>query len=332
MKNNRDEQITEKRTKGIKINYHFILLGLIVFIFVFAAIKLLVWNFGSNVNENFDTEIIDTDVESMDNIIPLNSEFRADYQGDGITTIACFGNSPFLQEMGKEDNIPERVSRLCDATVLNFAAPSTYLSAKNETYLNDYPLDAFSFYWMTTAFCVDNYALLEQAADFMGEEKETYLDICNRLQETDFNQVDVIAIMYDASDYYDVRPTYNSDNSTSIQHFCGALEAGIDLIQKTYPHIRIIVMSPTYAYAVDEEGNYLDSDITDYGMGPLSTYVITQSNSAYARLVTFVDNLYGSIHADNAEMFLEDNIHLNKKGLSLIAGRLANAINKYPLN
>lgn len=322
-------QHEEQTNKKFKINGHIIILALIVIIVIVAIIRLAIWNKGTELEYDPNADTSQTDVDVLDNIIPLNPQYLEGHTDDGVTTVVCFGNAPFYDEKDSADGIVNQVAELTGATIYNCSAPGTYMSALNGAYAHSYPVDAYSFYWLTTAFCVNNTTLLEESLENMGDEKEIYAQTLATLDAIDFDTVDIIAIMYDASDYYDERPTFNSDNATSIDHFCGAMEAGIELIQDTYPHIRIIVMSPTYAYAVNENGEYEDSDIVDYGMGPLATYVMTQSNSAYNRFVSFVDCFYGGVHVDNADKYLEDNIHLNAAGRKLIAERLAYAIEKY---
>jgi lysophospholipase L1-like esterase len=138
--------------------------------------------------------------------------------------------------------------------------------------------------------------------------------------------------MYDASDYLDGRNMYNDDNPTDITCFTGNLEAGIELIKETYPNMRIIVMSPTYAYAV-VDGQYVSSDKYTFGeMDVLSTYAIKECASSSEQGVTFVDNLYGTITEDNADKYLIDNLHLNVEGRKLVADRLIYALDYFKEN
>ena len=142
----------------------------------------------------------------------------------------------------------------------------------------------------------------------------------------DFDKVDIITIMYDATDYLLGHNMYNFDNPTDITQFAGNLEASIELLQTTYPHIRIIVMSPTYAFAVDENGKYVSSDIQRYGQDVLSVYSIMEWNACASRSVTFVDHLYGTITEDNAKHYLTDNLHLNKAGRKKVTERFLYAL------
>ena len=88
-------------------------------------------------------------------------------------------------------------------------------------------------------------------------------------------------------------------------------------------------MSPTYAYGLDENGDYISSDIQRYGWDVLSTYVIKQYASCNSRGVTFVDNLYGTINEDQAPEYLTDHLHLNLAGRKKVAERFVYALNYF---
>ena len=45
--------------------------------------------------------------------------------------------------------------------------------------------------------------------------------------------------------------------------------------------------------------------------------------------ITFVDNLYGTIHEDNAREYLSDHIHLNVEGRKKVAERFVYALNYF---
>ena len=121
---------------------------------------------------------------------------------------------------------------------------------------------------------------------------------------------------------------YDGVSYNNIQTFAGNINAGIELIQKTYPHIRIIVMSPTYAYTLDENNNYLDSEL-NYKYLPLSSYAMILERVSYLSGVTFIDNFYGSVNANNAKQYLENHYQLNTEGRELIADRFIYALNYF---
>lgn len=317
--------------KKFRMNVHLIFLAIVVIIVVFAVVKLMIWDKGAKDDTDLSIDNPEFDIESMDYILPLNPSLLEGREDDGVLRIVCLGNAPFADDRGEEDNLCNLIEKEMgeNTVVYNCSVQDSYMTALNPTLTGDHPYDAFSFYWLTTLFTVGNTAAIDSAVDALEEAPEELLESIDILKSIDFESVDVITIMYDASDYLAGRRTINSDNETDIQHFTGALTAGIQLIQETYPHIRIMVMSPAYAFALDENGEEVSSDIMDYGMGSLATYAILESNVCYENSVTFIDNIYGSIHADNARTYLTDYIHINEKGRRLIAKRFAECYKMY---
>lgn len=320
---------TEKNKK--KFNFHYIILGLVALIVVYAIVKLVIWNIGTKDNTEITQEDSEYDIESMDYILPLNPKYLEGREDDGITTVVCFGNAPFADERNSETNLANLIEKELgeNAKVYNCSVADSYMTAVLPTYMSEEAYDAFSFYWLTTVLAVDNDVIIDSALGALEEVPADLQESMDLLRSIDFEQVDVIAVMYDASDYLDGRMTINSENPTDIQYFTGSLAAGIQLIQQIYPHIRIMVMSPTYAYALDENGEYQSSDIVDYGMGSLATYAILESNVCYENSVSYIDNIYASVNADNADEYLEDHIHLNEDGRRLLAKRFVECLNMY---
>lgn len=312
-----------------KINWHIVFL-----VFVVICVGLVVYRvktFGKFVDLSKIEGVDDNDV--LDSILPLiiPKDQEINIVDDGVTTILAFGNAPFADDRDSEDNLARLIEKESEAVVYNCSVQGSYLAAKEETLLTEEePMDAFNFYWLTVLMCLNDESVRNNYnrafASFGDNIPEGAKEAYNTLTSLDMSKVDVVTLMYDGSDYLDNRDMYDDVNVTNIQTFTGNMEAGIELIQKTYPHIRIIVMSPTYVFAIDEEGEYVPSDLYRYDHDVFSTYVIKQFGSAYTRSVTFVDNLYGTITADNAQDYLLDNLHLNLEGRKLVAQRFVYAL------
>lgn len=327
-----DDGPDEKGRKGrfSKVNLHIIFA--VILVLIVGLIGFRIWNYG--VQKNLSDYEGKDEEECFDSIMPLIPKDGApEAVDDGVTTILAFGNAPFADDRNSNDNLASMIADLSGATVYNCSVEGSYLAAQEPTLKPEqYPMDAFNFYWLTTLFCLrNNEHVYQQVFDVMGDDipdgaKEAF----DTLTTIDFDTVDVITLMYDGSDYLAGHNMYSDDNATDIQQFTGNMEAGIELIQQTYPNIRIIVMSPAYAYAVDEDGNYVSSDMYRYNnQDVLSTYVIKQYGSAYTRAVSFIDHLYGTITEANADQYLTDNIHLNLEGRKLVAQRFVDALKMY---
>lgn len=319
--------------KKFKINFHLIFAGIVLLVIVAFIVKF--WGFGRVITRD-DIETMpvpeNPEIQTYDNFVPNFAEDDGTFpEDDGVTTVVCLGNNPFSDDKDADTNVCNMFAEEADATVYNCSIPGSYLSAREYSFFADiYPMDAFSLYWLATGFCVGNDAIFDQAIEAMetsGEEvSKELLDSVETLRSIDFEKVDFIYIMYDGSDYFAGRPISNPEVGTDVQTFAGSTAASIQLIRQTYPWIRIIVMSPTYAFGVDENGEYVSSDIMKYGQGTLSAYVLDQYQTAYNLHTTFIDNIYGTFYEDIARDYLEDNLHLNQKGRELVVVRMIEAM------
>lgn len=333
-----DNELDEKpeKEKKFRINPH-IVFG-VAAIVIIAIIISKITGFFSNTISREDIDSISAppnpEIQAFDEILPNMAEddgtFPAD---DGVTTVVCFGNAPFADDRDADGNLCKLFADETGATVYNCAVPGSFMSSFYDPFQNDYfPMDAFSFCRLATAFTQDDYSMVDaaiemyDAVEYDTTEIKKAMDV---LRGIDFETVDAIFIMYDGTDYLNGRKMYNDDNFTDVTCFTGSMAAGVEMIQEKFPWIRIIVMSPTYTFGVDENGNYVSSDVKTYGQHFLSTYVIKQAEAAYALQVSFVDNLYGSIHEDIAPDYLTDNLHLNQEGRKLLVPRMVDALERY---
>ena len=333
------ESGSKQKTKGrgflSHVTLHVILL-IVALVFV-GCLVYKVLNFGQLVDlDEIFKDGPGTYEDTLDTILPLfgpdgNPVYKEYGQGD---TILVFGNAPFADDRSSDDNLANMLHDMTGATVYNCSVSGSYLAAEQLNLdASTAPSDIFSFYWLVslaTGFHDYTDAEFKKGLELLGDSAPPEaMEVYNTLTGLDLSTVDVVVVMYDGSDYLAGHPMYNDEDYTDITQFTGSTEAGIELLQVCYPNIRIIVMSPPYAFAVEDDGSYVSSDIKRYGWDVLSTYVIKQYTSCSSKSVTYVDNLYGTINEDNATEYLKDNLHLNPAGRKKIAERLVYALNYY---
>ncbi len=316
------------------INIHIVLLVVTVVFVGCILYKFL--NFG----ERIDLDEIFSDgpgeySDTYDTILPLidksnNPVYKVFGEG---STILALGNAPFADDRDSEDNLASLIQKETGATVYNCSISGSYLATeRTERDMDNAPWDIFSPYWLcnvaadNTDVCDDYLRALDVLGDNAPPEAREVYDTLRSLSPED---VDVLVLMCDASDYLAGHGMLNPGDATDITTFAGATEAVIEYMQYFYPNIRIIIMSPTYAFALDDNGEYISSDMKRYGQDVLSTYAILQYASCVSRSVTFVDNIYNTFNEDNAKKYLSDHIHLNLKGRQKVAERFIYALNYY---
>ncbi len=326
-----NDDLEKKFNKRVIV--HIILIALVLAFFAYIGVRLYRWNKGKVDDTDVSVVNHEFDVEVMDYILPMDPKLLEGREDDGVTKIVFLGNNPLDRARWDDSSICRLVQKeLTDsgenAEIYNCSVGESLVASINETYANNVPIDAFSFYWVSAAIATSDYSNMDDAYSNLGYENTGMVETIDNLKRIDFETVDVIAIMYDGNDFRCDRPLDDGEE-INIQYYTGAMEAGLQILQSAYPHIRIMVMSPTYEYGLDENGEYIDADLNKNYFGSLSTYVQKESDTCYENSVSYIDNYYGTVNELNAKEYLDDNQQLNEEGRKLVAKRFVECLNKY---
>ncbi len=310
-KNTADGSLPKK-----KLNFHVIFFIVIFALFLFAIVKLWLWNKGEDSGYDPNEDTSEFDVETMDHIQPMSSSRLEGHEDDGVTTLLCLGNSPFADNKG-EDGLAQALAAQVDGVAYDASFSGSYQSMKNAEWQPDYPADGVSLYQLTKAFCTGDYSIADEAAASLGDDAKATVAM---LKELDFSKIDMLVIMYDLNDYIDHRPLYDPNNPDNLVTWTGSLNASLKLIEETYPHIRTVILStPACGQTIDDF--YVDGDIQNLGNGTIPDYLNHQMNVILANGVSYIDNYYGVITIDNRDEYLVNDYHLNEKGIQAVAQR-----------
>ena len=321
---------------------HFAILGIIAVLVIAGVVKLILWNRGSD--SGFDPNAVDTEsvsVEVQDFIVPMTADKLAGHEDDGVTTILLLGGNPVTDDLS-ETGIAAQIEKLAAETLEAEAAeagnqskenqkdtdgssaqpvrviPAAFPNARVTCLSREYDPstqegreDIYNFFYVAYSISSGNF----DGQNFVATTREepVYTESAQALTNLDYNDVDIIAVMYDDSDYRTLAPAYNGD-TTDLSSFAGSLKSGIRMIQEAYPHIRIVFLSPTYRPYIDEKGNEQNPATTDLGNGEVVGY------NAYAYMmcsetgISYIDNFSGSVNALNYERFVDKDGRLNEDG------------------
>jgi hypothetical protein len=313
-----DEVFVDENDEEVRfpINLHLLILIAILVIVAVGVFLLIRWNRGE-ISDFDPTYVTDEfDVEPLDFIVPPLS--TADY-GERLN-ILCLGNQPFSDETGA-NGLAAKIADVTGGVVYNGAIPGSTIATKREV---TKPHEFFSLFYVTMALVNDDFAQLISRANESGNPKT--VAAVDTLASMNMDEVDVIIIMYDTTDYNLSSPADNPNDSRDISAYTGSLNVALTSLQEFFPHVRIIVMSHTFAWYRDEEGIYHNGTITDLGNGSLVHYLLMQYDVAFNTRVTFIDNYFGTINEDNYGNYLHDHMHLNDAGRLRLAERVAAVI------
>ena len=148
------------------------------------------------------------------------------------------------------------------------------------------------------------------------------------IRNIDFSKTDYFIIAYGLNDYFSGATLNVEDGREWDAHgYGGALRYAIDELRGKFPDAQILLISPTYCQFWREGVMYTDSNMKDFGGGPLTIYANVCRNVAENENTLYIDayNKMG-INIYNAEEYLEDGIHLTAAGRDLYAKAVSSCL------
>lgn len=251
----------------------------------------------------------------------LDSERETDTQAQ----ILFLGDS-ILGQYRDETSIPALVGEMLDTEVFNGAFGGTTMSLQNRDYRDAYYWDGLSFSRLTRAIAAQDFGLQQtiRTKDYVTMD---FRDIVDELDRLDLTSVQTVVISYGMNDYTTGSPIGGENSTEDPYTMEGAMRTGIRYLQRSYPQIRIIFISPTYCWFINTLGTTNETcETNDYGGGYLEEYVEAQRRVAGECGVEFVD-LYHAYYPheeyDNWSLYTNDGIHPSEAGRQKIAETLA---------
>ena len=211
--------------------------------------------------------------------------------------IVVFGDSIWNAARGK-DGISEYVQEATGATVYNCAIGGTTAAVVNE--------DPSFDNWTSNSFNGMIYAARKLIpAEQILDEGEVVLDV---IKQVDFSETDYVIVAYGLNDFFSDVSIFPKEYY-ELTNYVGALRNGIDKLKEHYPHIKIIVVPPTYTKMFEGEKTF-----------EIGNYVEAARSVATELEVEFLDMFH--VLGNNAETrtkHLGDGVHMSAEGRKVYA-------------
>lgn len=241
--------------------------------------------------------------------------------------IVLMGDSIFATTVG-EGSIADILGDKSGFTVCDESFGGTgacYMDTDARLDRND---DAYSLASLTQALITGDFRYQENS--YPGSEVTWYFeDKIKELEKVDFSSVKILMIEHLLNDYHNGNPVNCGTDLHDEYTYEGALRSVITKLQKEYPQLRIILISPTRSwYGADLDQS---SAQKDFGGGVITDYIECQKKIAEETGVEWISlyELYGD-DSSNVFEYTIDGVHPNEAGNELIADYLYNYLNDNP--
>ena len=319
----KERRMNEK--KKFKINLHILVLIPIVLIVAFVIIRLNIWNKQTTSVDLSDISEGDYDMECNDCYFYPDPDAGPyeNHVDNGVNDILLIGDH-ILNNYGEDHSILNILKENLDANIIDLTCEKVKLTA---TYGNpDVGTNSFSLYSVVSALVNKNFKnmyLTDYVEGFATEER--YDAYMNTIENIDLNEVDTVIIMYSMHDYLEVIPEMLAD-SENVYGYHGALYTSIKTLQENYPHLQIILSSPTPIYVDNGDGEIKLGSNTDYGAGCETIYTVHQYAVANELYVSYIDNYYYKINESNITEYV-NGVYLGDAGIDLTAEHMLEFLN-----
>ncbi|MEG0732362.1 MAG: BppU family phage baseplate upper protein [Vagococcus sp.] len=197
--------------------------------------------------------------------------------------------------------------------------------------------DAWSWYALSYAISTGDFTQQDDAIGAGNTLPAYFRTSYNLLKAMDWSQVNIITCGYGTNDW-----TYseggssimldNESDKKDVKTLLGAFRYGAELIWETYPHISIVVVSPTYRFWLNDDLSFIeDSDTKIINNQKLSEFVEGLGNVSKEYKISFIDNYFeANINKQNRINFFDgkDGTHHNSKGTKLLGRRIGGELMK----
>lgn len=186
----------------------------------------------------------------------------------------------------------------------------------------DYNADLLNMVGLSKAIAADDFGA-QQTVRSRKEVTSYFEDTIDALAEIDFANTEVLLLAFGVNDYHAGVPLENPEDFMDIYTYSGALREVLGTLQESYPDMRIVLVTPTYAW-------YIANDMTceEYVIeGNVLEDFVEQEIAIAAEFDVEVIDLYHDFYThekwEDWELYTEDGLHPNEYGRTLLAETLA---------
>ena len=249
--------------------------------------------------------------------------------------VVCFGDSifgMFRGVIGYDISIPQIIADKTGASCFNVGFGGCRMTP------HEPPYDPFSMYNLADAIVSGDWTTQDNSVATYTGLPSYFSEHLERLKRIKWENIDILTIAYGTNDYTASQPIDATEGTfdKEYEYYKGALHYSIEKLLTAYPHLKIVVVTPTYRWFLDAALAY-SHDCDDEAAKNDLAYLLKDYVAACKEVcekyhIHCVDNFSGiGMNKYNRLQYFDstDGTHPKREGRTLLAQHIADELLRY---
>ena len=235
--------------------------------------------------------------------------------------VVVFGDS-VMGLCRDETSVTAVLQEMTGKRVYNAAFGGTCMAVRDVDLEYNYTMTLLNMVSLSKALSADDFGA-QQTVRSRRDSTDYFAEVLEELPRIDFAKVQTVVIAFGLNDYHSGIPVDNADKPFDENTYGGALRSVLRTLRKTYPEMRILLVTPTYTWYLS---NGLTCEEYETGEAFLEEYVRKELEIAEEFDIPVIDLYHEGYEHEKWEdwsRFTIDGLHPNEESRRMIAERIA---------
>ncbi len=245
----------------------------------------------------------------------------AEETGQTQYPVVILGDS-LMGQCRDETSVAKLLEERLGRPVFNGAFGGTCMALQEQELSDNYSMELLNMVNLSKAIAAEDFGA-QQTVRSRREITDYFGDTVDELAAIDFEKVEILVLAFGINDYHAGIALDNSQNPLDESTYGGALRSVLTTLRECYPDMRIVLVTPTYAWYRSKKLTCEEYKTGDAYLREYVEEMLAVAEESDTEAIDLYHRLYPRGEWEDWKLYTEDGLHPNEDGRRLIADELA---------